>query len=74
MHSSRRGTSLRGVKDVRVKWMPGCGRRALVGTPKGMPVAFEIDARAWTEPMGAASYVLLHDEGDAASAQDDERR
>jgi hypothetical protein len=39
-----------------------------------MPVAFEIDARAWTEPMGAASYVLLHDEGDAASAQDDKRR
>jgi hypothetical protein len=36
-----------------------------------MPVAFEIDARAWTEPMGAASYALLHDEGDAASAQDD---
>jgi hypothetical protein len=36
-----------------------------------MPVAFEIDARAWTEPMGAASYALLHNEGDAASAQDD---
>jgi hypothetical protein len=36
-----------------------------------MPVAFEIDARARTEPMGAASYALLHDEGDAASAQDD---
>ncbi|KOO35067.1 hypothetical protein Ctob_016481 [Chrysochromulina tobinii] len=32
---------------------------------------FEIDARAWTEPMGAASNALLHDEGDAASAQDD---
>ena len=69
--SSPRGTSLRGVKDVGVKWMPGCGRRARVGMPKGMPVAFEIDARAWTEPMGAASYALLHDEGDAASAQDD---
>ncbi len=36
-----------------------------------MPVAFEIDVRAWTEPMGAASYALLHNEGDAASAQDD---
>jgi hypothetical protein len=33
--SSPRGTSLRGVKDVGVKWMPGCGRRARVGIASG---------------------------------------
>jgi hypothetical protein len=86
--SSRRGTSLRGVKDVGVKSLRGVkdvGVKSLRGvkdvgveldgTPgarghaKGDAMPFEIDARARTEPMGAASYALLHNEGDAASAQ-----
>ena len=75
--SSRRGTSLRGVKDVGVKSLRGVkdvgvevdGTPGARGHAKGDAMPFEIDARARTEPMGAASYALLHNEGDAASAQ-----
>ena len=79
--------SMKGIRTVRILharayYSRACSSRCTAATARiegsiqrrgehlhAMP--FEIDARAWTEPMGAASNALLHDEGDAASAQDD---
>ena len=85
--SSRRGTPLRAAAAATVEAtveasveasVEGDARLRMPGA-RGHAMAFEIDARAWTEPLGAtsrpsphlAAHALLRDEGDDASAQDD---